>query len=482
MSAQGLRSDPVARAAGTTGSNVRQIAFARVERLIDEYAGGRSVARASRERAYASARALLKDEALGAHSSRVALVAFARDMLDGLVVELADRPSELRTLIHQLQSVAELSMLELGRALLRAPRLLLVPPALAVNVELALLLAFADAHAVSLWRSSSSGEPECVACVGDDTADGLRTRRLARRALAEEVLEDRRRSNLGAVTIGCSSGRAALVACCGPSSAARRRLLLEAAIPILAAVLERDLLNRSSETKRSTNRGSEQPGAAERRLARVRFDLHDGPQQDLMLLAEDLRLFRSQLGPELDASDNRERLLGRIDDLEARLIALDGDLRRISVSTESPFLQGETLPSAVGQVIVAFAERTGIEPEVQFDGDFTGLSDSQHITLLGLIRESLSNIREHSDAKRVTITLSSSDEGVETTVTDDGRGFDPEKRLVQAARQGHLGLVGMHERVRLLGGNTQIDSRPGGPTVISVRLPPAPASAQRRRL
>jgi nitrate/nitrite-specific signal transduction histidine kinase len=53
----------------------------------------------------------------------------------------------------------------------------------------------------------------------------------------------------------------------------------------------------------------------------------------------------------------------------------------------------------------------------------------------------------------------------------DGRGFDPETALVHAARSGHLGLVGMYERVRMLGGVTAIDSRPGGPTVISVSLP-----------
>jgi signal transduction histidine kinase len=72
----------------------------------------------------------------------------------------------------------------------------------------------------------------------------------------------------------------------------------------------------------------------------------------------------------------------------------------------------------------------------------------------------------------VAITLSAGPDGVEATVTDDGHGFDPETTLVEAARGGHLGLVGMHERVHLLGGRTQIDSRPGGPTVISVSLPP----------
>jgi signal transduction histidine kinase len=57
-------------------------------------------------------------------------------------------------------------------------------------------------------------------------------------------------------------------------------------------------------------------------------------------------------------------------------------------------------------------------------------------------------------------------------VSDDGGGFDPQSTLVRAARAGRLGLVGMHERVRMLGGSTRIDSKPGGPTVISADLPP----------
>jgi len=152
----------------------------------------------------------------------------------------------------------------------------------------------------------------------------------------------------------------------------------------------------------------------------------------------------------------------------------------VSVMVESPFLQPESLPDALAQLADAFAARTGVVPKTRLRGDFTGLTDSQQITLLGLIREALSNVREHSDAERVTITLSANARGVEATVTDDGRGFDPEETLVRAARDGHLGLVGMHERVRLLGGSTRIDSRPGGPTVISASLPVAPASAPRR--
>jgi signal transduction histidine kinase len=193
------------------------------------------------------------------------------------------------------------------------------------------------------------------------------------------------------------------------------------------------------------------------------------------MLAEDLRMFRDQLATVIDDPASRERMLGRVDDLEARLVALEGDLRRISGSLLSPFLLPDSLPDAVAQVAEALTERTQIEPEIKFEGELTELSDSQQIAVLALIREALSNIREHSDAEHVTITLSRGRDGVNATVTDDGRGFDPETALVRAARSGHLGLVGMHERVRMLGGQTKIDSRPGGPTVISLSLPAWPA-------
>jgi len=224
----------------------------------------------------------------------------------------------------------------------------------------------------------------------------------------------------------------------------------------------------------------EAPSAAERSLSRLRFDLHDGPQQDVILLAEELRMFRVQLAGVIPDPSIRDRVLGRVDDLEARLVALEGNLRRISGSLLSPFSQHEPLPDAIAQLAGEFTARTHIEPEIELPGDLTGLSDSQEITLLAVMREALSNIREHSDAEHVSITLSNGRDGVRATVTDDGRGFDPDTALAAAASTGHLGLAGVYERARLLGGQINVDSRPGGPTVISVSLPAWPTVESRR--
>jgi signal transduction histidine kinase len=87
------------------------------------------------------------------------------------------------------------------------------------------------------------------------------------------------------------------------------------------------------------------------------------------------------------------------------------------------------------------------------------------------VQEALSNIRDHSGAKRVSVSVSVRRSSVHAEIVDDGRGFVVERTLVRAARRGRLGLVGMSERVRLLGGRFDVDSRPGGPTAISVVLP-----------
>jgi signal transduction histidine kinase len=424
------------------------------------------VPRDARDRAYRRARRL--EEALGAdpRATDIAQLEFARELFAALAVELCADLPELRRLIDRVETVAGVRRVALGREVLRTPELLRLPTAVAIEAQLTLLLAFANAQAVSLWTEGRAGQPEPIAHAGEVDPDGDAGRLAAKLMAAAAVGHSPNPAVCGIVVDRGQQSPAALIARGDAASSADRALLLDIAAPLLTATFARQELLRRGRTS--------EPSATERRLSRMRFDLHDGPQQDVIMLAEDLHVFRDQLASVIEDAANRERALGGIDDLQARLVALDGDLRRISGALLSPFLQPESLPDAVVQLAEAFTARTQIEPEVELQGELTRLTDSQQIALLALIREALANIREHSDAKHVTISLSAGAHGVDATVTDDGRGFDPETTLVTAAREGHLGLVGMYERVRMLGGETKIDSRPGGPTVISVRLPAWP--------
>lgn len=99
------------------------------------------------------------------------------------------------------------------------------------------------------------------------------------------------------------------------------------------------------------------------------------------------------------------------------------------------------------------------------------LSPSQRIALVSVVGEALNNVREHSDATDVRISVSLDATGVQAQVLDNGHGFDVEAALVGAARRGRIGLAGIHERVRLLGGQCIVESQPGGPTAVSLVLP-----------
>ncbi len=381
---------------------------------------------------------------------------------------LASRPDALRDLIDELEQAVELPRSVIGQILLAGSLQLspaAEPPARrqAIDRALALLAAITGAQTLSLWRAQDGGAVQLAQHADAHHADAQRVARAALAGARSLLAPGAPQRHCDGETYGvrraeaAAQGALALVSVGSRSAPAELELLLHWALAALAALVP-------------AGGGAGDVTATERQLARLRFDLHDGPLQDVVLLAEDLRMFQGQLDAALQEHPLRRVLVGRLDDLKAMLVALDGDLRRICALLQSPFTAAESLPAALAQLTSAFAQRAEVIPEVELEGDFSGLSDSQRITLLSLFREALSNIREHSAADRVWITVRADDDGVLAKVTDNGRGFDPEVALVEAAREGHLGLVGMHERVRMLGGSTRIDSRPGGPTVIAVKL------------
>ena len=454
--------------------------FTPLERLVElfvESGPGPTVPRETRELALRRALEALSADVDVETAAAIARLRFAAEMLLAVAVDLAAHPSQANVLIDRIEEVASVPRVALGSLVLRDPSLLQLPTAVAIEVELALLLAFCEVSAVSLWTLWPAGELKHLVHAGELDVNHRLTRRVARKLLGGGQATSKDRARIVGVTVDrWQQPVAALIVRGEPARLDHRPALVEAAVPVLRAMLERD--------ERLARENSSKPGvveAIERRLARLRFDLHDGPQQDVIMLAADLRLFRDQLRPIVDGNPNADRVLGRLDDLGAQLVALDGDLRRILSSVQSPFLQHGSLPEALTQITDAFSARTGIKPETALAGDLGGLTDSQQIALLALIREALNNVREHSDASRVTIKISSHAKGLDAEISDDGRGFDPEATLVRAARAGHLGLVGIYERVRLLGGSVRIESRPGGPTVIAVSVPPWSAAGEEPR-
>ncbi|HEY2355318.1 MAG TPA: ATP-binding protein [Gaiellaceae bacterium] len=205
--------------------------------------------------------------------------------------------------------------------------------------------------------------------------------------------------------------------------------------------------------------------ASERRLLRLAFDLHDGPLQELVALAEEVRLAASQIDGVVPEAD-RARVRGRFQDIEARLGALEESLREIAHGGRlASSVAQEPLEEAIRAELAAF-EKTGIATEFYSEGDFDELTDSQKIALLRVVHEGLTNVRKHSGAGSVSVTLMGTQEATELTIRDDGCGFD-----VLALGHDRLGLAGVSERVRILGGHVEIESSSEKGANLRARLP-----------
>jgi signal transduction histidine kinase len=216
-----------------------------------------------------------------------------------------------------------------------------------------------------------------------------------------------------------------------------------------------------------------EPGLAaanERLLVRLGFDLHDGPLQQVYVLAQDVRVLRDRVAAVLEP-EHRELALASFADLEAQLADLNRDLRDLAHSLEPRSLLQEPFPAAVRRELMKMERRTGIETSVTLAGAFDAMTDSQRIALLRVLQEALSNIRQHSGARTTRVSLVDDGDGVRMEVEDDGHGFEQEVASPEPESRDGIGLVGMRERMRLLGGRLELTSRPGGPTLVVASVP-----------
>jgi signal transduction histidine kinase len=398
-----------------------------------------------------------------------ACLAFASRALCELALEGETSVEMAGELVEALARKLDLSAAQAAFVLLDAafsePGLLEVPPSVAIDAQLLLLQLLAPVHGVSLWRRDLDGSTVCIARAhGARQGDGTRT-------LAALTIENGREGRAGkraaqhAVPVyRWQRPYAALVAAAEDGSeSAFAALRLTASR--LTALLERQmLLERNAKHERSLVESSE------RRLTRLGYDLHDGPMQELVVLAYDLMAMRRRVDALVD-DRGRLEVTPAFDALHDRIVEIDRALRELAQSLEARSLVEQPIRHLLEREIGSLVERCEIEADLSVAGDVDSLTTSQRLTLFRVIQEALTNVREHSGASRVTVRVESERGNITATVVDDGVGFEVSSALVSAARRGRLGLVGIHERVRLLGGSFEVVSRPGGPTRLTLTLP-----------
>jgi two-component system, NarL family, sensor histidine kinase DegS len=200
-----------------------------------------------------------------------------------------------------------------------------------------------------------------------------------------------------------------------------------------------------------------------RRLVRLAFDVHDGPMQNLTAVGYSIQQLRRRLkdGQELDV----ESVALELDQILAQLLGSESGLRALISNLESTDPEIDTLDEILDGEIEAFARRGSARLDVSAPRNFQFDSHSQAVAIRSVLREALTNVTNHAGAEHVQIRVEASPAGILLEIEDDGQGFDP-----GCVRDDALGLAGMRHRVDLLGGDFDVLSRPGGPTVVTARF------------
>lgn len=196
--------------------------------------------------------------------------------------------------------------------------------------------------------------------------------------------------------------------------------------------------------------------AQEQERARIGRELHDDINQRLAMLAVELEQLQ----------ENPSEVSNRVHEFRKAIAEISTDVQALSHELHSSKLEYLGVVAGIKSWCREFGERQRIE--VDFKSDVVSvLPPEVGVCLFRILQEALHNMQKHSGVKRVGVQIEEHPNEVHLVVNDSGKGFD-----VEMAQQGRgLGLTSMQERVRLVNGTIDIESKPMGGTTIHVRVP-----------
>jgi len=192
-----------------------------------------------------------------------------------------------------------------------------------------------------------------------------------------------------------------------------------------------------------------------RRLAR---ELHDETGQALTSILLGLK-------PLEEALANHPARAG-LAELREHVVSALQDVRRLAVELRPAVLDDFGLVPALERLTDGFAEQSDVRVDFHSALGETRLPSEVETALYRVVQEALTNIVKHADARNISVSIARRESGVAAVIEDDGSGFDP-----RAARDEGVGLLGMRERLALIDGRLEIESRPGAGTTVVAEVP-----------
>ena len=193
-----------------------------------------------------------------------------------------------------------------------------------------------------------------------------------------------------------------------------------------------------------------------RERTRLARDLHDTIAQELSSIA-------------LIARTGDAARLRQIDELAQHSLH---ELRRIVAALAPAELDGAALAGALGRMLDALGNDTGITTALVVDDDPAPLPTTVEVAFLRVAQSALANVRQHSGARAVTIRLTSGAAVARMEIADDGEGFASDTAAEQiAAERTSFGIPAMRSRMRELGGDLRIETAPGEGVRLTAEAP-----------
>jgi signal transduction histidine kinase len=210
---------------------------------------------------------------------------------------------------------------------------------------------------------------------------------------------------------------------------------------------------------------SQAQGAREAERQRMAHDFHDGPLQSFISFQMRLEIIKKLLARDVEAA------AGELRQLQDLCRTQVGELRGF-VRSMRPADEGVSLSASLSRMLDQFQRETGISSTF-LAGDFHDPDETEvSLELLQIVRETLNNVHKHSGASRLAVSIAKREQRLEFSAQDNGGGFPFSGSFnLEELELLRLGPVSIKRRVRMLGGEMQLESKPGLGASLQIRIP-----------
>jgi two-component system sensor histidine kinase DegS len=204
--------------------------------------------------------------------------------------------------------------------------------------------------------------------------------------------------------------------------------------------------------------------AQEEERIRIARELHDDTIQALVVLGrqiDDIASGENGMPPEK---------MAQLEHLRDDTNNIMAGVRRLSQDLRPPTLDRLGLLPALEWLVAEVKKHSGLTVTLHIEGTERRLHAEAELLLFRIVQEALRNVWRHAQATDVKINVETNNK-IKITIEDNGKGFYVPDTIGDLAKDGRLGLVGMHERVQLIGGTLKMESKPQKGTTITIEVP-----------